>query len=256
MKCKNCGTENAPMTAFCGVCGTPLEGNEFQLVPVNASVENYSDANNQPPKKKKKGLKIAIIIISIVLALTIVGVAIIGVGLAVAFGLFKTDADEEIYTPDVYEDSVGENIYEEEFDFDSDDFNAEDFVDSYLDENVNYADYIGYYYTIDGFKENGPCYYISLTSFEDKQYASFSVEYVGVNVSPYYATESISVSLDADNSADFEWSDSWGNSGTGTIQFVEGAEPTIKLEMVQTETSDFNRYSLQTAGTIELYYGE
>ena len=258
MKCKNCGTDNAPMTAYCGVCGAPLEGNEFQQVPDNTSVENYSES----PKKKKKGLKIAIIIISVVLVLTLGIVAVIGVGIAAVIGLYNVDASEDIYSPDAYEESIGGDIFDEEFDFGelNPEENENNYDSSYTDDysyTLDFADYLGYYYTIDGYKENGPCYCVDLLSYDSvSKRTVFSVEYVGLNASPYYSTGSVIVELDENNSSDFQWTDTWGNSGTGNIRLVDGTEPTIKLEMVQTETAEFNRYSLQTGGTIELYYGE
>lgn len=230
MVCKQCGTQNAPLTEYCGVCGSKLDGNDLQQVPDNNAVDRYAEVNNKPPKKKKKGLKIAIIIISIVLALVLGLVAVVGVGALVYFALNYSGSNQEVYVVEPVED---------------------------VDENIDYSDYLGNYYTADGYNENGPCYYVCVTEYNtDINYVQFSVEYVGYNVSPYYATESIGLILDENGAAEFEWVDTWGNTGMGYICFVEGTQPLITLEMTQLEESDFNRASLQTNGTIELYYGE
>ncbi len=247
MKCKNCGTDNASMTAYCGVCGAPLEGNEFQQVPDNTSVENYPES----PKKKKKGLKIAIIIISVVLVLTLGIVAVIGVGIAAVIGLYNVDASEDIYSPDAYEESIGGDIFDEEFDFGE--LNPEDYVSGDFSSFNNLEDYCGMYY--EGDNENGPCYAVNLISFDDStNVAVIDVNYVGINASPYYSTGEITVILDDEGFAEFEWDDSWYNSGYGSVKFVTNSgTPYVEVNMTQTVTSDFNRSSLATSETKVLF---
>ncbi len=250
MKCKNCGTENAPLTAYCGVCGAPLEGNEFQQVPVNTSAENPIE----PTKKKKKGLKIAIIIISIVLALTLGVVALVGVGVAAVIGMYKVDSEEGIFDADAYEESIGGDIYEEEFDLSV--VAPEEYVSGNYSSISNLADYCGMFY--DGDNENGPCYAVDLLSFNEMDNtAVIEVSYVGVNVSPYYSTGEITLTLDEEGFGEFFWEDTWYNSGYGSVKFViDGDTPYVAVNMIQTVTSDFNRASLATATTRILYYGE
>lgn len=247
MKCKNCGTDNAPMTAYCGVCGAPLEGNEFQQVLDNTSVENYAES----PKKKKKGLKIAIIIISVVLVLTLGIVAVIGVGIAAVIGLYNVDASEDIYSPDAYEESIGGDIFDEEFDFGE--LNPEDYVSGDFSSFNNLENCCGMYY--EGDNENGPCYAVNLISFDDStNVAVIDVNYVGINASPYYSTGEITVILDDEGFAEFEWDDSWYNSGYGSVKFVtKSGTPYVEVNMTQTVTSDFNRSSLATSETKTLY---
>ena len=69
---------------------------------------------------------------------------------------------------------------------------------------------------------------------------TFYVEYTGRNFSPLYTTDVITTVVE-DNSAVFEWNDSWGNSGTGTMTFENSC---IILSMTQTYTAEWNRSTL------------
>ncbi|MBO5065880.1 MAG: hypothetical protein J6D06_07195 [Clostridia bacterium] len=82
----------------------------------------------------------------------------------------------------------------------------------------------------------------------DGNNVTFGVFYLGRNASPFYETDLITVTLDKNHSASFDWDDSRGNSGTGTITFgmTEYDQPCATLTMNQTHTSDSNRYSLAT----------
>ncbi len=251
MKCKNCGTDNAPMTAYCGVCGAPLEGNEFQQVPDNTSVENYSES----PKKKKKGLKIAIIIITIVFAVIISLVVVFSVLVYLAISsissayLYKDFFKDFTLPQNRIEDVIDDVIPEvESYNYDSDEY-----VSGLCN---NLEDCCGMYY--EGDNENGPCYAVNLISFDDStNVAVIDVNYVGINASPYYSTGEITVILDDEGFAEFEWDDSWYNSGYGSVKFVTNSgTPYVEVNMTQTVTSDFNRSSLATSETRVLYFGE
>lgn len=65
-----------------------------------------------------------------------------------------------------------------------------------------------------------------------------SISYCGKDGSPIYTTESRGTLVN--DSVSFDWVDSWGNSGTGTIVFSDGA---AELTMVQTQAAGRNRWS-------------
>lgn len=289
MICKSCGSLNPDSNAFCSTCGAPMA--ESEPVYGNGSQQNnfrqngYNDGQAQPqqapvlpPKKKKKGAKIAIIIVVIILVLCMCPLGIIGIIAGVGAVVGKNVADKnqmngivnelEDYDVNDYfdtDDYVEDEYYEESDgivneleDFDVNDYFETDDNDVATDYNasaIDYSDYLGTFIKEGGDIEWGPCYSVYLTEFDSSnKIATFSVDYIGKNASPYYSTGEITVALDEFNSADFTWADSWYNSGSGTIRFVDGDEPVIELEMVQEVTADWNRSSLQTQGVIELYF--
>lgn len=73
--------------------------------------------------------------------------------------------------------------------------------------------------------------------------ATIYVEYMGNNGSPLYCTRPITVQV-TENKASFDWEDSWGNQGTGQVEFYKSY---IKLYMKQTVSAAYNRYSLATS---------
>ncbi len=289
-----CSTCGAPLTESEPVYGnvsqqyvyqqnSPQQNVHQQYNP-QQSGHNYGQPQPQqapvlPPKKKKKGAKIAIIIVVIVLVLCMCPLGILGIfaGVGAIFGSKVADKytangivneledydvndyfDTDDYVEDeYYEESDGIVNELEDFEvndyFDTDDNN--DVATDYIESAIDYSDYLGNFIKEGGDPEWGPCYSVYLSEFDGvNRTATFSVDYIGKNASPCYTTGGITVVLDEFNSADFTWEDSWYNSGSGTIRFVDGDEPVIELEMVQEVTADWNRASLATVDVIELYY--
>ena len=277
MICKSCGSLNPDSNAFCSTCGAPMA--ESEPVYGNASQQNnfrqngYNDGQAQPqqapvlpPKKKKKGAKIAIIIVVIILVLCMCPLGIIGIIAGVGAVVGKNVADKnqmngivnELEDYDVNDYFDTDDYVEDEYYEESDGIvnELEDYdVNDNFDTSLDYSDYLGTFIKEGGDTEWGPCYSVYLSEFDSvNKIATFSVDYIGKNASPYYSTGEITVALDEFNSADFTWADSWYNSGSGSIRFVDGDEPVIELEMVQEVTADWNRSSLATNGVMELYY--
>lgn len=253
MICKSCGTLNDDSMSFCHTCGAPLKVE----APVNVNYSQQNDFQQSqpvqqpvlPPKKKKSGAKIAIIIVVIILVLCMCPLGIIGIIAGVGAVVGKNVADKNQINGIVNElEDYDVNDY-----FDTDDNN--DVATDYIESAIDYSDYLGTFIKEGGDTEWGPCYSVYLSDFDGvNRTATFSVDYIGKNASPYYSTGEITVALDEFNSADFTWEDSWYNSGSGSIRFVDGVEPVIELEMVQEVTADWNRSSLATNGVMELYY--
>lgn len=94
----------------------------------------------------------------------------------------------------------------------------------------------------------GPCYTVSITSADNEaKTIEIIISYVGINSSPVYNTEPISVSFENDNRAEFEWEDSWGNSGVGTLVLNPDDTSAVRLLMTVTEEAEVNRATLSTS---------
>lgn len=285
MICENCGTLNDDSFARCQSCGAPL-GNAMPDSHVYSPEQNYYSVQSQPvsqpplpPKKKRTGLKIAIIIVVIILVLCmcpLIGIglfagisSIIGINMANKTPSAGVVEETEVYEYDDFttgeypgEDSndfITEAPYTEYDDGYFTDYSEPDYSYGYENEydesSIDYSDYLGQYIKDGGDPDWGPCYYVYLSEFNSvNKIATFTVTYIGLNASPCYTTGPITVTLDNNNSADFQWFDGWDNSGSGNITFSEGAVPVIEIEMVQEISGDFNRSSLQTNGVFELDY--
>lgn len=104
----------------------------------------------------------------------------------------------------------------------------------------------------EGDDENGPYYCFTVQSINDSV-ATIFVNFLGYNLSPYYATEPIDVTLDASGAGSFNWTDSWGNSGVGNMILVDDTTPYVMLTMTVTQSADYNRGTLDTNGAKYLY---
>lgn len=117
---------------------------------------------------------------------------------------------------------------------------------------VDYRIFCNDYYHFYGSGET-PAYLFQLLEVNNSTgKAKIEIAYVGRNYSPYYYTDTIYATLDAGGSASFNWTDSWGNRGTGRFSISNGVLPSIFLEMKQTYTAANNRATLAT-GVMELY---
>ncbi|MBQ3085591.1 MAG: hypothetical protein IJC46_09110 [Clostridia bacterium] len=104
----------------------------------------------------------------------------------------------------------------------------------------------------EGDDENGPYYCFTVHSINESV-ATVFVNFLGYNLSPYYATEPIDVTLDASGAGSFNWTDSWGNSGVGNMILVDDTTPYVMLTMTVTQSADSNRGTLDTNGVKYLY---
>ncbi len=113
---------------------------------------------------------------------------------------------------------------------------------------VKQADYIGTYNkTGSGTSE----YQVVIESIKNGK-VTFGVRYTfGREGSHIYSTNKIKASVDG-KKAKFKWTDSWGNSGTGTLHFVK--KHSIKLEMKQTKSATMNFGSLELKGKASFKY--
>ena len=84
-------------------------------------------------------------------------------------------------------------------------------------------------------------YSVSVVSQDDDE-IEFWVGRQGSNASPIYSTSTIRAAY-GEGSIEFQWSDNWDNSGTGTLAFAEGS---VTVKMIETTTASGNRSSLQT----------
>lgn len=75
-----------------------------------------------------------------------------------------------------------------------------------------------------------------------KNRVNLAVEFLGINYSPIYETETIYNIPIIGNKAIFEWEDSWGNKGVGRVTFEDGA---LTITMRITEMSSSNRGTLE-----------
>lgn len=76
----------------------------------------------------------------------------------------------------------------------------------------------------------------------------FGMSYIGNYWSPIYETDEITATLNG-NISDFQWTDSWGNEGHGTLRLENG---NAIIRMIETISSDFNRASFDTGEEILL----
>ncbi len=118
------------------------------------------------------------------------------------------------------------------------------------DDTRGAIEYTGEYITYYGktASDTAPCYGVNIKSVESG-YITFDVYNSGKNGSPYYATDEISARLKNDK-ASFNWKDSWGNKGKGTITISKSI---VTINMKETKTAKDNRSSLNTNGDLKLY---
>ncbi|OUP73392.1 hypothetical protein B5F09_11640 [Erysipelatoclostridium sp. An173] len=79
-----------------------------------------------------------------------------------------------------------------------------------------------------------PQYYVEITLIDNNN-ITFVVNDIGVNGSPMYVTEPINAVIE-NNNANFNWKDSFGNSGIGTISIE--SQKVIYIQMTQTLAYD------------------
>ena len=121
--------------------------------------------------------------------------------------------------------------------------------------NSDIAELKGVY--VDSNNENGPCYSFTIKSISNTS-AQIDICYVGYNLSPIYEATGITIPLKWGNqdktilTGNFNWNDSWGNSGTGVIKIEKMmfSEPDVILNMKVTQESPegWNRATLATNG--------
>jgi uncharacterized membrane protein YvbJ len=121
MKCNNCGAEVSDNAKFCGECGASIEN----------KITKTSQITTPKQPKKKKGLVVALVVILIAV--------IIAVALAFAVVYFKNNS-ADIDNPEI-ENIMMDKDYDEdnEIEINAD---AEDTVDSYIDEEPDNSDYL------------------------------------------------------------------------------------------------------------------
>jgi len=112
-------------------------------------------------------------------------------------------------------------------------------------QQIDYSVFCGNY--SDTETVEGPCYTVSIMSADNEaQSIEIIISYVGRNTSPVYNTEPISVRVENGNRAEFEWEDSWGNRGVGTLMLNPDDTSAVRLLMTVTEESEVNRATLST----------
>ena len=125
------------------------------------------------------------------------------------------------------------------------------------------ADLKRYYYEVGGNKQTGPCYSFVVNSIS-KTSAQIDITYVGYNYAFIYEASNITVPLHFKNGdqtiliGDFTWTDSWGNSGIGTLTFEKMLYviPDVTLNVkVTDDVGDWNRSTLDTHGD-KFFYGD
>ncbi len=117
---------------------------------------------------------------------------------------------------------------------------------------ADYGEFCGEY--IEGNVDMGPCYSFVLKSVDPKtQKATFSVNYIGINVSPIYTTDYVTAIIDGNGKAQFSWEDNWENKGVGEFTLCDDGKLCVKLKMTVTEPAEANRATLGTEGVITLY---
>jgi hypothetical protein len=88
-----------------------------------------------------------------------------------------------------------------------------------------------------------PAHFVMIEKISRKK-AIIGVEYSGPNGSPLYATGKVNGKVSGKRIL-FNWKDTWGNAGKGIIVLSKGS---VSLKMEQTQTSRWNRGSLDTGG--------
>ncbi len=120
---------------------------------------------------------------------------------------------------------------------------------------VDYSKFCGEY--IEGDVDMGPCYSFVLKSVDLKtQKATFSVNYIGRNVSPIYSTDYVTATIDGNGKAQFSWEDNWENKGIGEFTLCDDGGLCVKLNMTVTESAESNRATLATDGVRTMYRSE
>ncbi len=95
----------------------------------------------------------------------------------------------------------------------------------------------------------GPCYTVNITGVDNEtKTVELTVCFVGRNASPIYETDPISAHIADDHTARFEWLDSWGNRGEGTLVLDPVDPQTVRVLMNVTEEAEVNRGTLSTRG--------
>lgn len=109
-------------------------------------------------------------------------------------------------------------------------------------DDINIAAYTGTYqkiYPVSGKVNVQPTYSVIVNKVTTNN-VKFQIEFFGINGSPIYQTKVMTAKLENGKTA-FQWEDTWGNQGNGTIIFYKNY---LKLKMVQTKTAKNNRSTL------------
>lgn len=109
-------------------------------------------------------------------------------------------------------------------------------------DGVNIAAYTGTYqkiYPVSGKVNIQPTYSVIINKVTTNN-VKFQIEFFGINGSPIYQTKVMTAKLE-NGKTSFQWEDTWGNEGNGTIIFYKNY---LKLKMVQTKTAKNNRSTL------------
>ena len=93
----------------------------------------------------------------------------------------------------------------------------------------------------------GPCYTVNIENINNEtKEIEFTVSFVGVKSSPVYSTDKIKAVIADDNTASFNWTDSWKNEGTGVIKINLDDSSKIEILMTITNEAEVNRATLST----------
>ena len=212
MFCNKCGAQMPDDATFCGKCSAP--------------VSNTAQATSQTKSKNQKpiiiGLSVAIVVLLIPLIILIVK-------MASGNGSENTNNPDFENIPTSVTDEVSEKEFSTEeskaettspttsstipqttkpastksFDIDNTGYYDEDFP-SHPSENLLHH----------------PGYGIMTKDASTDTTVTFYVYYTDPESLAVRRTEDITVNLDENHSANFNWKDSWGNSGTGSIKFT------------------------------------
>lgn len=118
--------------------------------------------------------------------------------------------------------------------------------------STDFSKFCGEY--LEGDADMGPCYSFVLKSVDAKtQKATFSVNYIGRNVSPIYTTDYVTATVDNNGKATFSWEDNWENKGVGEFTLCDGDKLCVKIKMTVTKLAESNRATLGTEGVKTLY---
>ena len=112
--------------------------------------------------------------------------------------------------------------------------------DTILPEYKTKSDYIEIFSIKTNYEFEGCTYSVIVKSLNNNMIC-FDIEWAGINYSPLYIANDITAEV-KNNICDFEWQDSWGNSGIGTLEIFKNY---CTIEITQTKSSDWNRGSLQ-----------
>ena len=126
-------------------------------------------------------------------------------------------------------------------------------VDATKKEYITSA-YVGTYNT-DGAEpvlQNG-WFAVIINSIADDGGVILQVDKGGMNGSPLYQSNIIATQING-KKAKFDWEDTWGNRGKGTVVFKKNGQ--LALTMKETETASMNRSSLSCNKLIMTKYTE